>query len=446
MKEILKEVIEERAQELKRMAKEIWDNPELGYEEFFASKVQRDYMEKNGFVIREVSNLPTAFIAEYGEEGPVVGVLGEYDALPGFSQLEGVTFKAATESENPNGHGCGHNLLGVAGIGACLAIKEVIDRGAVRCRIRYYGCPAEELLTGKARMEEEGVFKDLDLALSYHPFDKNAVWAMKTPAMIRANFNFKGTEAHAGYNPEDGRSALDAVELMNVGSNYLREHMSRTSRIHYTITDGGKAPNIVPGVALSSYHIRSESKESVEALYARVVKVARGAAMMTETEVEIDFIGKIYDYEPSNVLTGVAKENLKFAGEILLTDNEKNYARELSATIDPKMTERARKAIGLEGEEVFSTREVLIEVDPVGGATDVGNVSYIAPTIIISTACMPAGVSPHSWQATASFGSELGLKGMIHGSKAMAGTIWDVCTDPELLERVIKDHNEKALK
>lgn len=446
MKQFLIKTIEEKANELSKMAKDIWSNPELGMEEFFASKLQRDYMKKNGFSISLIENIPTGFVAEYGEEGPIVGVLGEYDALPGLSQLESMTVKTPTESENPNGHGCGHNLLGVAGIGACLAIKDAIDSGSVKCKVRYYGCPAEEPLKGKGDMANENVFDDLDFAVTSHPFDRNAVFAMGMAAVVTANFNFKGITAHAGFNPEDGRSALDAVELMNVGSNYLREHMSSGSRIHYTISNGGEAPNIVPDKASSKYTVRSETKKSVEALFERVIKVANGAAMMTETKVEVNIQSKCYDYVASEVLIPVAEENLKWAGPLELTEEDQNFGKELAATVDQELVKECRKIVGLEEDKAVSENEVHIISKRTGGSSDMGDVSYIVPTICISTACTPVGVTPHTWQSTSSYGSNIGFKGMLYASKSMAGIIYDVCNNPHVLEDAKKLHKEKGLK
>jgi len=446
MKQLLIKTVEEKANELRKMAKDIWSNPELGEQELYASKLQRDYMKENGFLISLIENVPTAFVAEYGNEGSVVGVLGEYDALPGLSQLEGVAFKAPTESENPNGHGCGHNLLGVAGIGACLAIKEAIDNGSVKCRVRYYGCPAEEALKGKGEMANEGVFDDLDFSVTFHPFDRNAVWGMGTPAVVAAEFNFKGVTAHAGFNPEVGRSALDAVELMNVGCNYLREHMTEGSRVHYTITNGGEAPNIVPDKASSKYNVRSETNKNAETLFERVVKIANGAAMMTETEVEVNIQNKCYDYAASEVLIPIANENLKWAGPLEFTEEDKKLGKELADTVNQELVKQFKTHIGLENDQAMSEKEVHIMSKRFGGSSDIGDVSYIVPTICLSTSCAPVGVAPHTWQSTSCYGSDIGFKGMLYASKSMAGIIYDVCNNPSVLKEAKRYHEEKGLK
>lgn len=446
MKQLLIDIIEERANELSKMAKDIWSNPELGMEEFYASKLQKDYMKKNGFSIEEIEGVPTGFVASYGTEGPIVGLIGEYDALSGLSQLEGVDYKAPANSENTNGHGCGHNLLGVSCIGAAIAIKDAIDKGLVKCRVRYYGCPAEEPVIGKVVMANKGVFDDLDFAVSTHPWDRNAVMNLKMPAVIMADFNFKGLTAHAGLNPEDGRSALDAQELMNVGSNYIREHMESSSRIHYIITNGGESPNIVPDKASSKYTVRAKSIDEAKKLFERVVKCAKGAAMMTETEVDFNILTNCYDYVASAELLPVAEENLKWAGPINFTEEEEAFGKKLSATVDQDLVKKHKAGLGIKEDKAMSDSEVHIMTATIGGSTDLGNVSYIAPTVCVGTACSPVGIAAHTWQATSSYGSSIGSKGMLSAAKAMAGIVFDVCNKPEILEAAKKSHQEKGLK
>ncbi|MEM0296542.1 MAG: amidohydrolase [Zestosphaera sp.] len=277
VKEEVWRYIEENAEGFVEIARKIWENPELGLQERFASDLQTRVLEENGFRIkRDIGGMPTAFIAEYGSGRPIIGVLGEYDALPGLSQKA----KAQREPvrEGAPGHGCGHNLLGTAGVAAAIAVKKLMEEGKISGTLRYYGCPAEETLVGKVYMAREGVYNDLDAVITWHPMLLNAAWTSSSLAMISVRFEFKGIPAHAAASPEMGRSALDAAELMNVGANYLREHVPEKVRIHYSILYGGKEPNIVPDKAVVWYYIRAPDPVLVEEVFERMKKIAQGAA------------------------------------------------------------------------------------------------------------------------------------------------------------------------
>jgi aminobenzoyl-glutamate utilization protein B len=272
-----------------KIANQVWENAETSLQEYKSSKLIANELEKEGFAVkRGVADMPTAFVATYGSGKPVIGILGEYDALPGLSQRP--VPKKETLKEAAPGHGCGHNLLGTGAAGAAMAAKDVMDRSRVPGTIRYFGCPAEETLVGKVFMVKAGLFNDVDAALTWHPWCANTVWLDSTLAMNSVKFKFHGVAAHAAASPEAGRSALDAVELMNVGINYLREHIVQDARIHYIITHGGEAPNIVPDFAEVWCYIRAPKWSDVEAVYNRICNIAKGAALMTGTKEDIEFI------------------------------------------------------------------------------------------------------------------------------------------------------------
>lgn len=320
-------------------ARQIWENPELPFGEKLASKLHSSALKEAGFRVRQdLKDMPTAFVAEYGSGHPIIGILGEYDALPHLSQ-KAAGIREPLEEEAA-GHGCGHNLLGTAGIGAVMAIKNGIDDGSIKGTIRYYGCPAEETLAGKVFMAREGVFDDLDTCLSWHPASMNTVWGCSFLAMNSVMFKFKGVPSHAAAAPHLGRSALDGVELMNVGANYLREHIFEKARLHYVITNGGGAPNIVPGDASVWYYIRAPKRDQVEEIFERLLKVAQGAAMMTETEVEWEILAGCYDVLPNEILGNLIMSNLKEVGSPRFSDDDRKLAEELTATFDEGQKEK----------------------------------------------------------------------------------------------------------
>ncbi|HOL18112.1 MAG TPA: amidohydrolase, partial [Bacillota bacterium] len=323
--------IDHRQDLFKDTAMKIWENPEKPFAEFTASSLQADILEKEGFTIRkDLKDLPTAFVAEYGNGRPVIGITGEYDALPKLSQKR--VAQRAPVQEGAPGHGCGHNLLGVGGMAAAMAVKQAIASGEIHGTIRYYGCPAEEVLAGKVFMQKEGVFDDLDACFSWHPASMNQVWSCSFLAVNSAVFHFSGISAHAAAAPEMGRSALKGVELMNIGAHYLREHISDQARMHCTITNGGGEPNIVPAEASVWYYVRAPKRDQVEDIFDRLKKVAEGAAMMTETEVRVEFLAGCYDVLPNEVLGDLMYQNMLEAGPPKFSDADKAFARELAAT------------------------------------------------------------------------------------------------------------------
>ncbi|KKK37372.1 amidohydrolase [Mesobacillus campisalis] len=442
-KQSILEWLESKDEEYTRMAEEIWKNPQVAYEERFASELQMTHLADRGFRIWEnIGGVRTAFVAEYGSGSPIIGILGEYDALPGLSQEV-----SSTRSEiipNGPGHGCGHNLLGTAGVEAAVAIKQLMDNGELKGTLRYYGCPAEEVLSGKTFMAREGVFDDLDCALTWHPGTSNIAANMSMQAMVSIKFHFKGVTAHAAAAPHAGRSALDAVELMNVGSNYMREHVQDGSRIHYVITDGGMAPNIVPDQASVWYYLRGAAKEQVDDMLERIRKIAAGAALMTETEVTDEILAFCFETLPNDTLNGVMLENMKLSGAPDYSAAEKEFAKELVSMVDPKIVEMSRKQYGSRFQELlpagFHYYPQLKGVS-VGGSTDVGDVSWITPVGQVMTTCAPVGVQAHSWQATASYGSSIGFKGMHLAAKTMALSLFDLFTDCELITKAKAEYS-----
>ena len=312
MADVLK-TIDDKAPDLIRIADAIWDFAELGFQETRSAKMQADYLEAQGFqVTMGAGGIPTAFVAEWGEGRPYIGFLGEYDALAGVSQE--VSAERKPRVEGGPGHGCGHNLLGTAAMGAAVALKEVLEKRKLPGTVRYYGCPAEELLAGKVYMARENLFSDLDVAITWHPGSMNTVRLGSGTGLSSAKFQFFGKTAHAAGDPHSGRSALDAVELMNVGANYLREHVIKDATIHYVITSGGGQPNVVPAFAEVWYFVRAPRRAQVEEIYERLVNVARGAALMTETAFEIDFLTGCYEVLLNEVLADVMWDCLQQVG------------------------------------------------------------------------------------------------------------------------------------
>ncbi|MBD8067379.1 amidohydrolase [Bacillus sp. PS06] len=418
------------------IARQIWDNPQVAYEETFASNLQMATLKEVGFKITSgVGGVSTAFVAEYGIGTPVIGILGEYDALPGLSQSVN-PFRDELVEAGP-GHGCGHNLLGTAGVEAVIALKEVMDHEGLEGTIRYYGCPAEEVLSGKTFMARAGVFDDLDCALTWHPGTANFPVNMSMQAMVSIKFHFKGTTAHAAGAPHAGRSALDAVELMNIGANYLREHLLDGSRIHYVITNGGLAPNIVPDQASVWYYLRASTKEEVDDILRRVHKIADGAALMTETEVSHEILAFAYDTLPNDILNNLMFENMKLGGSPIYTEEENSFAQQLVSTVEPTIVSQSKKQFGIQIDELLPTGYYHfpgLKGTTMPGSTDVGDVSWIVPIGQVMTTCAPVGVQAHSWQATASYGSSIGYKGMHLAAKTMALSAYDLLKTVDLVD------------
>ncbi|MEM7118093.1 MAG: amidohydrolase [Chloroflexota bacterium] len=435
--------INDQDEKLSFIAKDIWDHPQVALQETYAASLLAKELEADGFAIEwGAGQMPTAFIATWGTGSPIIGFLGEYDALPGLSQTVS-TSKNPIEQGGP-GHGCGHNLFGTACMGSVMALKRAMEAENISGTIRFYGCPAEETLVGKTYMARDGVFDDLDAAISWHPGSTNIVWNGSSLALNSFKVNFHGIASHAGVEPENGRSALDGVMLMDVGMNYLREHIIQEARIHSVVTHGGQAPNVVPAYAQVWYFIRAPHRHQVEEIYARVLDIAQGAALMSGTTHDIEFLTGCYDVLPNDVMSALLLEKMQECDGISFTPQEQAFAKELQATFPTGSVERefewmkksASSGIPENGLDVALWEAILPHSDNpplMGGSTEVGDVSWITPTGQITTCCWPLGTPGHSWQTVVSSGSSIGSKGMLLASKAMALAGLDLFTQPDLL-------------
>lgn len=430
---------------LEKLNAEIWDFAELKFNEVKSAAAMTELLEKEGFrVTRGLAHMPTAYMAEYGSGKPVIAILAEYDALSGLSQQAGVTTECAREGTN-NGHGCGHCLLGTAAVGAGLLLRDYLKDKPGKGTVRVYGCPAEEGGSGKTYMAREGVFDDVDAALTWHPGTQNEIMTGSNQANIQAAFTFKGRAAHAAGAPQNGRSALDAVELMDVGVNYMREHMADYDRVHYAILDtGGVSPNVVQAHAQVLYLIRSKTNEETKRLYDRVVNIAKGAALMTETELSVRFDKAVSNLVPNTVLGKVLYDALVAVGAPKRTEEEKAYLRSFQA---PLGQERVLKDPGMAPYPDAEHREALIAEDPYGefiipyvptsatqmGSSDTGDVSYVTPLAQFITACFAIGTSAHSWQWVAQDKGSVALKGCFYAAKVLAQGAETLFTQPQVL-------------
>ena len=431
------------------LAGKIWARPEVAFNETFASQQISDQLEHAGFSItKNIGQMPTAFIAQWGEGNPIIGILGEYDALPGLSQK--VSAEKAPMEESAPGHGCGHNLLGVASLGAALAVKQAMEANHIKGTIRYYGCPAEETLAGKVYMAKEGVFDDLDAAITWHPGFLNTVSNASFAALNSFKVNFHGISAHAGAAPQAGRSALKGVELMEIGVNYLREHIDPKIRIHSVITNGGDAPNVVPAYAQIWYYVRAPKRQQVEKIYAWMQDIAKGAALMTQTTHDIEFLTGCYDTLPNLIIGQVLHEKLLQVGPPEWSAEEREFAERLQTNFSEEAIQMSLKFMGTTREEVGAPFCSIIKapskrIRSIGGSSDVGDVSYITPTAQFSTCCQVLGASAHSWQVVATSGSTIGFKGMIMAAKVMALAVLDLQSKPELIEKA-REEFEKTIQ
>lgn len=427
---IAKKIIDEKSSLLSDLSMKIWENPEIAYTEYKACEWTAEFLKKEGFEIEVgYGGVPTAIKATWGSGKPVIGFLGEYDALPGMSQKVSTT-KDPIE-EGGAGQGCGHNLLGVACVGAVLGMKKEMEEKDLEGTIIYYGCPGEEVLTGKPFMARGGAFTEIDIAIAWHPGITNELTLGTMTGLNSAKFHFKGRTAHAGGDPHNGRSALDAVELMNVGAQYLREHVTDDVRIHYIITEGGVAPNIVPDKASVWYYVRALSRDGVVDSYNRLLKIANGAAMMTETEVDVEFLGGCYNTLQNEVLSDLIHKTMNEVELPEWTEEDLKFAEELnkvSANYD-KMISSGKVPEGMHMHNI---------VNPIAnrdgyGSTDVGDVQHMVPGVMFTTATHNIGAAGHSWQITACAGSSLGMKGMLYAAKVMAVAGIKALENPDII-------------
>lgn len=411
-------------EEILQVNQSIWDFAEVGLEEHKSSALLVERLKAAGFDVKHgIAGMPTAFVASYGQGKPVVGLLCEYDALPGLSQK-----RAADRSpiqEGAPGHGCGHSGLGAGTLGAALAVKAMMEKHKLPGTIRFYGTPAEETLIGKVYMTLAGEFRDLDVCLHYHPSTRNESWSGSSKAAVSVKYTFHGTAAHAAGSPEKGRSALDAVELMNVGANYMREHVKGDARIHYVITDGGGAPNVVPAKATVWYYLRADDHRDVEDYFHWMGDVAKGAALMTRTKFDVQVDTDCHEIIPNTALSELVLKNLKAVGAPKFDDADRAFARRLQEPLVAEFNSKFADAID---EKIYTLAE---SARPSNGSTDVGDVSWHIPTGGLRTSCMAAESPGHSWQNVAAIASPLGEKGILYASKVIAATMLDLLERPE---------------
>ncbi|MBS1950113.1 MAG: Aminobenzoyl-glutamate utilization protein B [Cytophagales bacterium] len=405
------------------IAQKIWGYAEVGYQETQSSALLQQTLKDAGFTVETgIAGEPTAFIATAGSGKPVIAVLGEFDALPGVSQEAVPELKPIAGQKA--GHACGHHLFGTASAAAAIAVKNWLAANKKSGTIKFYGCPAEEGGSGKVYMVRDGYFKNVDLVFHWHPGATNSANFGTSLANKSGKFRFYGVAAHAAASPERGRSALDAVEAMDMMVNMLREHVNEKTRIHYVITRGGEAPNVVPAFAEVYYYVRHPDRQQVKDIWERVTQAAQGAAQGTGTRFEVELTGGTYNLIPNETLAQVVNNNLQLAGGYVYTDSEKEFATQIQQTITspPPLTTTAII-------EKFGAKNEL------GGAsTDVGDISWVVPTAGFSTATWVPGTAAHSWQAVAAGGTSIGKKGMIIAAKTLAGSLIDAFSDTKITE------------
>ncbi len=425
------EQLDARQENYGEIALQIWQWAEMGYQETKSSALLQKTLQDEGFNIRTgVAGIPTAFVAEYGSGSPVIGILGEYDALPGLSQ------QAVPRKESAGGaagHACGHHLFGTASAAAAIAAKEWLEESGGSGTIRFYGCPAEEGGSGKVYMVRAGLFDDLDAALHWHPGSANNANPGAALANKSAKFRFHGISAHAASAPDRGRSALDGVEAMNVMVNMMREHIPEDARIHYVITDGGKAPNVVPDFAEVYYYARHTTRDVVIDVFDRIVKAAEGAALGTGTTMDYEMIGGTHELLPNLTLQRVMHRNLVAAGGVSYTPEEAEFASKIQESLGTP---------GLGTEQALQI-EPLKDAGQAGGSTDVGDVSFAVPTGGLRVATWVPGTPAHSWQAVAAGGTGIGVKGMMTAARTLARTAIDLFSEPETLQAAKAEFQER---
>ncbi|WP_288394471.1 M20 family metallopeptidase [uncultured Vagococcus sp.] len=442
-------LIEGKQNEYFELSDRIWDIAEVKFHEQESAKTIIAFLEKEGFNVEtNIGEIDTAFIGTYGDKGPIIGFLGEYDALPELNQKAGATTKEADPSlGTTNGHGCGHNLLGTASLAAAIATRDYLKENNIEAQIRYYGCPAEEGGSGKTYMARAGAFDDLDMALCWHPGTDNAIIGSPTLANIQAVFEFKGISSHAANSPHMGRSALDAMEIMNIGANYLREHVTPEARYHYAVLDGGgMQPSVVQAHAKSLYLIRAPKAFQVKDIYDRLVNCAKGAALMTGTEVEVHFDKACSNYMPNKVLSKLMSDTMFEVGAPNFNEEDIAFAKEMHASLSedekkfmmvPPVTAVEKQVLGANqgkvlADYIYPFNEALTNI-VMPGSTDVGDVSWVVPTAQCVMATEVMNTALHSWQWVANGKTPIAKKGMLQAAKVMAATAMKAIENPEIL-------------
>lgn len=428
--------VDQRSEELKAVNRQVWELAEVGLEERQSSQLLIGKLKAAGFQVKSgLSGMPTAFVASYGSGKPVIGILAEYDALPGMSQQVAPVRKAVTDGRP--GHACGHSGLAAGSLGAALAVKKALEEHKLPGTIRLYGTPAEETVIGKIYMTLDKQFDDLDICLHWHPSSSNGAWASSSKALVSAKFTFTGTAAHASVSPEKGRSALDAVELMNIGANFMREHVKEDARIHYVIVDGGGAPNVVPPTATVWYFCRADDHKDVEYNFRWLQDIAAGAATMTRTKLTIKVDTDCHEIIPNAPLAELVTSKLELLGAPKFTAEEAQFARRLQAPLTEQFGTQFPLAID------DRIHRATVNGPPSKGSTDVGDISWRVPTGGLRTTCMVAQSPGHSWQNVAAIGSSIGEKGIIYAAKTLALTALELYQQPKLIVAARADWKER---
>ena len=453
LKKKLRENIENNREIFIEAANRIWETPETRFATKESVKPFYDILLDEDFSIEKgVADMEHAFVATYGQGNPVIGILTEYDALDNLSQVANLTEKKEL-IPGGKGHGCGHNLLGIGALSGAIGLKNVVKEAGLKGTIKVFGCPAEESGYGKSFMAREGIFDSLDVALGWHPMDMTTAFSQSTLAVYQVYYHFKGQSSHAGSSPELGRSALDAAELMNMGVQFLREHIIDQARIHYAFIDaGGASANVVQSSATLHYFIRAPKTAQVDAIYKRVNEVAKGAAQMTGTTVEIEFDSACSDYIPNKALTKLMHDNLS-AAEFEVTKEELEFEKALMDTLPNGTVEglinrgkvffpnRSLEEIEEKANLALNTEILpMMSLPPISGSSDVGDVSYVVPTAQVVIACEPQGSPVHSWQWVANGKSSVAHKGMLSAGKTIGMTGLDLFLNHEMLNEIKKEH------
>lgn len=412
------------------LAQQIWGFAEVGYKEKRSSALLQQTLRNAGFTVEAgVADIPTAFVATYGSGQPVIGLLAEFDALPGLSQQATPTKQAVAGQDA--GHGCGHHLFGAASVAAGVELQKLLAAGKLKGTVKVYGTPAEEGGSGKVYMVRAGLFRGVDAVLHWHPANENRAMLNNYLANTSAKFRFRGVSAHAAMSPERGRSALDGVEALNHMVNLMREHVPQETRLHYVITSGGKAPNVVPDYAEVYYYVRHPRKDEVKAIFERVVKAAEGAALGTGTTMEYELIGGTHDLLLNETLARALQQNLLRVGGVRYTPAEQAFGQQIQASL------------GFAAPPLEAAAQIgPYQMHEGGGSTDVGDVSYVVPTVGLEAATWVPGTPAHSWQAVACGGTEIGSKGMLVAAKTLALTGLDLFTTPALLRQAHEEFRQ----
>lgn len=427
----------------------IWEFAELGLQEFKSSSLLAEELTKVGFKVEMgVAGMPTAFVATYGSGRPIIGVMGEYDALPGLSQK--ALPRKEPLAEGAPGHGCGHNIHGASGMAGAIGARVAMEANGIKGTLKFFGTPAEESGSGKVFMVREGLFDGLDAVLSHHPGSMNTGGLSSSLANDSVKFHFYGISSHAAGSPEQGRSAMDAVELMNIGVNFLREHVIQEARIHYVVEAGGDQPNVVPAYARSWYLIRAPEREQVDQIYNRILEIAKGATIMTDTTHRVEFVKAVYNELPNRVLSELVVSNMREIGAPKYTEEEQRFAREIAKTITPESKRGSLRKTKRPGWEKLmdidldqSVPDAWNEGEVSPGSTDVADVSWRAPTMEFTTATFVLGTPGHSWQNTAQSGMGIGHKSLIFAAKTISASALDLLTKPELLKKAHDQFEQK---